>query len=193
MLLLGMLSLVFRPCHPMPQPNIAIDTTATTHQLRPQVAYGANEYLVVWQHYVDGGNTTYDVYGRVVNRDGSFTTGAFAIANYLAIVPFQESPTDITYNSTANQFLVVWETEPQFSSGNKDIWGRHVSPSGTVGSYIQVATLSSRHETAATATYNAENDQYLVIWDSLDKGAEIEDVIGRRVSGSGTVMNGATF
>lgn len=44
--------------------NIAIDTTATKHQTRPQVAYGANEYLVVWQHYTDNNNTTYDVYGR---------------------------------------------------------------------------------------------------------------------------------
>ncbi len=45
--------------------NLAINTTATTHQTTPHVAYGANEYLVVWHC---SGTVFLDCCGRCPHR-----------------------------------------------------------------------------------------------------------------------------
>ncbi|MBX3057670.1 MAG: hypothetical protein KF770_14485 [Anaerolineae bacterium] len=164
--------------------NLSVDATADTHQTTPQVAYGANEYLIAWQHYVDEKNTTYDVYGRVLNRDGTFATTAFPIANYVQFSAYKESPTDVVHNSSSNQFLVLWEA--QVSSNNWDVWARHVSTTGSVGSYIQIANLSDVEVDAAGA-YNTESDQYLVVWEASNT-IGFYRTYGRRLTGSGTVL-----
>ncbi len=133
--------------------------------------------------------TTYDVYGRVISRSGSFVTSAFVIANASGVGfnTFDESPTDIAYNSSSHQFLVVWETEVSLGNSQWDIWARHVSPSGTMGSYLQIATTASTERDAAAA-YNPDSDQYLVVWGSVNKATAVAEVIGRRLTGSGTVI-----
>lgn len=163
--------------------NLAINTNATTHQLNPHVAYGADEYLVVWQHYTDSSNTTYDVRGRVISRTGSFVTSHFAIANATSGGnPLKETPREVVYNSSSDQFLVLWQVE--VGTDNWDIWARHVSPTGSSGSYIQIATTASSEQDAAGA-YNPDDDQYLVVWDTHP--GQFDTLYGRRLSGSGVV------
>jgi hypothetical protein len=63
------------------------------------------------------------------------------------------------------------------SGGNLDVWGRHVSVTGTLDVMLDVAASG------------ADDDQYLVFWQHAQahdfrKG----DVLGRRVTGSGTVV-----
>lgn len=161
------------------------------HRTNPQVVYGANKYLLVWQHY-SSSNTTYDVYGRLLNRGGSFATSAFAIASALdsSGKAMKESPNDVVFNSSSNQFLVLWKAE--YSSNDWDILGRHVAATGSTGSYIQISALSGYVEIDAAGAYNPDNSQYLVVWDSTNQ-IGIHTVYGRRLTGSGTVTTTDTI
>ncbi|NWF97621.1 MAG: IPTL-CTERM sorting domain-containing protein [Nitrospirae bacterium] len=53
----------------------------TDHQLFPSVAYNssANQYLVVWYDLRSGAN--FDIYGQLVNANGSTSGGNFLIRN----------------------------------------------------------------------------------------------------------------
>ena len=99
--------------------------------------------------------------------------------------PMKESPSDIAYNSSSDQFLVLWKAE--YSANNWNIWARHVTPSGTTGSYIQIATTADI-EQDATAAYNPDNDQYLAVWEAVNSFG-YSTVTGRRLTGSGTVRS----
>lgn len=169
--------------------NIAMVSTTgeeLLHRTNPQVAYGANKYLVVWQHYT-GSNTTYDVYGRLLNRGGSFATNPFAIANVTdSGKAVRESPNDVVFNSNSNQFLVVWQVEA--SSNNWDIWGRHVSATGSIGAYIQISNTSSQYEQQAAVAYNPDNDQYLLVWEWIN--GTVRGIQGQRMTGGGTLSGG---
>jgi hypothetical protein len=63
------------------------------------------------------------------------------------------------------------------SGGNLDIWGRHVSVTGTLDVMLDVATSG------------ADDDQYLVVWQHAQAhDVRNGDVLGRRVTGSGMVV-----
>lgn len=163
--------------------NLAIDTTIKYNQREPRVAYGANEYLVVWQNEEE--KTGYlGVYGRVLNRNGSFATLKFPIQMFAYTRLMQESPTAVIHNSTANQFLVLWEA--QVNATNWNILASHVLPNGTLGTSTTITNLTI-HEVDATGAYNPDDDQYLVVWEEINNFG-YHAVYGRRLTGSGTVI-----
>lgn len=165
--------------------NILISTADASeeilHRTNPQVAYGADKYLVVWQYYTSS-NITYDLYGRLLNRGGSFATNAFAIANNVAL---KESPNDVVYKNGSTQFLVVWQAQ---ADKFWDIYAAHVTTSGSVGSPIQVSNTSSQHEQQAAVAYNPDNDQYLLVWEWIN--GSVRGIQGQRMTGSGALSGG---
>lgn len=149
----------------------------------PQLAYAPEEdrYLVIWRHYTS--STQHDLYGQLLSGDGQLVGSSFAIATGPG--SSGQTPTDIVYNHQSNQFWALWVDE----RGSKDnIWGRHVSLSGSLGTEIQVTTSSTINDKQASIAYNGDDHQYLVVWTTKEM-----NLYGRRLAGSGVVTTTETI
>ena len=133
--------------------NFAI-SNPSTDQLLPSVAYNTtdNQYLVIWQDDRNPASDA-DIYGQVINGNGSLNGGNFAISTASAN---QDYP-DIAYASSANRYLVVWEQ-------SNDIYGRLVNANKTfTGPEFQIAS-SSGSLSNPTVSYNSQSNQFMVVW-----------------------------
>lgn len=93
-----------------------------------------------------------------------------------------ERPTDIVYNPSSSQFLVVWRN---LRTGWWNTWVRHVSTVGAMGPEIQVTSIDTAHETWAQAAYNPQYDEYLLVWDYRNAADGPSDLRGKRLTGAG--------
>lgn len=164
--------------------NIAIAIVRSSeeslnHQLEPRIAYGDNIYLVVWQQYVS--SSSYKIVGQRISALGELV-GTTLSFNRFDELP-KEQPTDLLYNTTAHQFLVLSQYE---ENEDWNIWGWPVSPAGIVGTPLQI-TSATASETNAVGDYNVDDDQYLVVYE-LPGLSFNHDLQGRRINGNGTVI-----
>jgi hypothetical protein len=162
--------------------NLAL-ITATNAQLLPAVAYNtqADEYLAVWQDKRNGSN--HRIYGQRVSGSGTLLGSSFAISDTTS----EQQYPDVAYDSDTGAYLVVWQDD---AGTSWDITARRVLSDGTPSG--NVLTLSSANDEAQSpkATYNATDDEYLVVWQDDRDGNW--NVYGQRVSGSGSLA-GSNF
>jgi hypothetical protein len=78
-------------------------------QMTPAVTTNEqNHYMVVWQHFDDSYTPgDWDVYGRLLQADGSPVTGPFMLSN---TTDDEEMP-DVAANASAQQYLTVWHRD----------------------------------------------------------------------------------
>ena len=157
----------------------------TNNEMYPQIAYGNQVYVVAWQFEPTAAEEEdTHVYGQVISRSGTAITDDIPIAVNIGSYK-HEKPTDIVYNSGSGEFLVLWQ---YLDRGEWGVWGRHVDETGVMGTAIDIATTSDFDDLAAAGAYNADNDQYLIVWQQKNlEIADNYDVQGRRMTGSGTV------
>lgn len=153
-----------------------------------------DEFLVVWQGYIQGpvfnpGGT--EIYGQLI--DGATASlignmkrisfmGLDGDNNYLAFRP------DVSYNSTRNEFLVVWEGNENTHIPNineYEIWGQRLSYNvfgGLVltGSELRISNMGPDGDPAflpyrPAVAYNHINDEYLVVWEGDDNTPPLVD------------------
>ncbi len=161
--------------------------------LVPSVAYNStnNEYLVVWS----GDDNTAplvdeerEIFGQRLDATGS-DVGAndFRISdmgpngnpNFAALVP------SVAYNSTNNEYLVVWEGDDNTSplvDDEFEIFGQQISATGgEVGTNdFRLSDMGPNGNASFDAevpnvAYNSTNNLFLVVWDGLDNGGALGD------------------
>lgn len=93
----------------------------------------------------------------------------FAIANK---ANNDEMDPSVAYNSTDDEFLVVWTNN--WSGGSQDIYARRVSPDGKQLSWFFVGSGAD-----PSVAYNSRDNNYLIVWSRL-VGSDY-DVYGMRV------------
>jgi hypothetical protein len=149
---------------------------------RPAIAHNtaANTYMVVWQ---DNRNVSNDIYGQIMNADGTPAGGDFAVCGASGAQSF---PT-IAYNPTANNFLVAWQ-DTRNGSSNTDIYGALVGPTGAHQGEVHIAGASLLQQYPSVA-FNPTAQEYLVAWQDNRNGNQ--DVYAAKVSASGVA--GAAF
>jgi hypothetical protein len=123
--------------------------------------------LVAWT-VVDGVNT--DVYGRFVNSDGSSDAEEFAISEN----PSPDDLPDVTYNSTYQEFLVIWNAAG-YLYGQR--YGADTNPIG------DVITLTQAENTQYRGRVFYGNGQYLATWEDTRYGHY--EIIGGRFTSTG--------
>jgi len=76
-------------------------------QLLPRVAYAsqASAYMVVWEYTAN--TSDHDIYARQVGADGQ----PIGVEQALRYSSVDETVPAVTYNSAANEYLLVWEQE----------------------------------------------------------------------------------
>ncbi len=143
----------------------------------PQVAYlaGADRYLVIWR---DNRNVTEtpDIYGQLVQRDGSLDGGNFPIAVY----PGGQVISRVAAGEDA--FLVVWGNA---ADGTSRVQGQRVSGSGALlGARFDISD-GTAWAGQPDVTYRPAVDRYLVIW--ADARGVDQDIYAQQVLADGTL------
>jgi hypothetical protein len=145
----------------------------------PAIAFNAttNQYFVVWDAFASPFFPGIaEIFGRLVNADGTFDGPFFAItsANEIQVFP------SVTLNSVANQYLVVWSDGRNTGTTFGDIFGQLVNVNGSLaGENVPISTLPF-NEGAPRVAYAPAMNQYLCAWVGQPSGGpSIVDVYGR--------------
>ncbi len=153
-----------------------IISNAASVQTFPAVAFDpvSSRYLAAWRDYR---NSVYEVYGQIVNADGSLTGSNFSLFS----IGTSYDP-DVAYDSVNQRFLVVCH----LSDINYDIVGQLVSPAGTLlGSNFYI-TNDAASQYGASAAFDPVNQRFLVAWEGAS-GPAPSDVSARLVNADGSL------
>ena len=153
----------------------------------PKVAWNAtdNQYLVVWygsDPSLGMNHTEYDIWGQRLTNTGTETgTNDFRITTTGADNDYYSTSTapDLVWNSDNNEYLVVYNKNASQAVGT-EIHGQRLTNLGVKTGTNDFA-ISNMGSTSSTdyntynpaVTYNATNDQYLVVWDGDDDTAPL--------------------
>jgi YD repeat-containing protein len=165
--------------------DTSLTSASATNFLDKLATPGTSYYYAVTPVYASGDeNKDVDAAGPVAY----FTTfGPLAADLALATTSQSETRPAIAYNSTANNYLVVYER--QVSATDTDVYGQWVSATGSLlGSAFAIANTSARQERRPRAAYNAIGNNFLVVWeyDASGNGSNYDLRVGP-VSATGTV------
>jgi hypothetical protein len=154
----------------------------------PKLAYDPlhNRFLVVFTRWVADDN--YDVYGVLMNPDGTAFGSWFVICNASNI---QSSPS-VAYDTVNQRYLVVWhETD---SSHYSNIWGQLVNADGTlyktVSEFNFWISTAANHQVYPSVAYGTASERFLVAWCDYRNGWR--DIYGQLVNADGTLYNTAS-
>lgn len=155
-------------------------------ETHPATAYNTKrgEYLVVW---ANDRNASDDIMGQRVSNHGGLIGGAFAIAKGTGA---DRSKPALVYNSTEDQYLVVWEhTE---SATGTSVRARRVSGTGLVMDLVDIVVRDAGYNLYTPANpavgYASLTNKYLSIWDETWHPLPILRTIeGQVVLGTGTL------
>ncbi len=167
----------------------------------PAVSYNSNdnEYFVVW---ANNGNTP-GLNGRFINA----ATGALLNGNDLTIssIDGAEDPA-ISYNAISGQYLVVWSSNDGTQADLQiEIYGqRFNATNGTGVGGINGFRISGTGIQPAggginainpAISYNATNNEYLVVWSGGDPIEDNErEIYGQRINANtGTLLDAIDF
>ena len=170
----------------------------------------SNEYLVVWA----GENTAdneFEIFGQRINA----TTGAEVGTNDFRIsdmgpdgnTSFSVSTPAVAFNSTINQYLVIWQGEDDIAPlvvNEREIFGQRLSAAGTAlgANDFRISDAGPNgninFDVADPAVaYNSTNNQYLVVWSADDNTAPLVDneyeIFGQRISAAGAAVGANDF
>ncbi|MEW6581243.1 MAG: hypothetical protein AB1416_00595 [Actinomycetota bacterium] len=111
-------------------------------------------------------------------------------------VNFGPSPispnTAIAYNSTADEYLVVWLSDDTPLEGDTEVYGRRLTAAGApaaarfrISDVDGTATFGASRDHRPAVAYNAMADEYLVVWTGDETTDGEFEIIGHRVSAAG--------
>ena len=160
----------------------------------PAVAYNSadNEYLVVWAGVNDLGGMAPDemeIYGQRLDAATGAEVGAndFPISSMGPVgdAAYTAWRPDVAYNSTHNQYLVVWagdDDTPPLVEGEYEIFGQLLyADGGQLGpTDFRLSDMGPDGDPDYDASfpdvaYNSTEDEYLVIWYGDDNTAPLVD------------------
>jgi len=153
-----------------------------------QIAYSSasDKYLVVWD---SSGGPSDNVYGQVLNSDGSTSGTNFVVAGPL----LNNLRTSVAYNRSRNEYLVVWD-EFSPASTNRDVHGRRVQGNGTpmFPDKLTLAALPNDQWAAPVAAMPTEPNkgQYLVGFEDLSPPGSDTNLWAQRLAGEGQPQGG---
>ncbi len=171
---------------------------------QPDIAYNSADstYLVVWSGVsaIAGFNQKkFEIFGQLLDVEGKKIGSAFQISSTLDDNDLRldaENPS-VAYNSTDNNFLVVWNAPASFfeinSSGVNDqmeIFGQLLAADGSdIGADFRISDTGPPGQVdfdaeAPDVTYNPLLNNYLVVWSGDDARSQNE-IYGQFITTNG--------
>ncbi|MBN2113587.1 MAG: hypothetical protein JW785_05605 [Acidimicrobiia bacterium] len=169
-------------------------TAAVGDENFPAIAYNsaAEEYLVVWEDDRMAAARGSDIYGRRLDRIGRPLGEDFRICGPSAWA--DDKDPSVAYNSTANEYLVVWSDRRSYSTRGFDIYARRVSAAGVPlgdADFRVVSDQAAADDLSPDVAFNSKANRYLVVWqDFRYAGTSGWTIFGRLVKPAGTPVGG---
>jgi len=154
----------------------------------PKVAYNSkqDQYLVVWEHY-DTSSGYYDIKCRRVDGSG-YVLDASDILIESGSNLHTPSKLAVSYASTPDRYLVVWEDVWHPIPIQYTIYGQVITPQGALeGSDFTISAGTDQRQEPDLA-YNRHANRYLVVWQQ--KAGTLWAVHGQQVKGDGGTYQG---
>lgn len=140
-----------------------------------------SRFLTAWTEYRSNPPNTYvngDIYGRVLNADGSILSQEIAIEGN----GLDTTDVHVAYNSVDNNYLVVWTGYRAGFAGSSNIYARLVNSDGSLSGKIVTVPNSAVNASGASVAYNENLNRFFVTW--IDNRSGYWGVYGRFLSGS---------
>jgi hypothetical protein len=175
----------------------------------PRVVYNrtAREYLVVWHGsgLFDAPDGVFEVYGQRLNRTGKDIGIDFRISSTSDLgkintsVVRTNSQVDVAWNSTNNEYLVIWKGmgEPE-DVVKMEIYGQRLKANcELLGKYFRISHTTDQgnnfNANAPAIAYNGRDNQYLVVWNGGFKKDSNTEVWGRGLAANGVALGTEDF
>jgi len=181
------------------------DADANFDGINAAVAYNStdNEYLVVWHGDTSAGSLVdeeFEIYGQRINAATGAAVGNddFRISDMGTdgSTSFAAFSPAVAYNSTDNEYLVVWEGDDSATNG-LEAYGQRIFGDLTDGDEagnndFQISDMGPALSNAEEASevdvvYNSTDNEYLVVWhgDDTDNGlaANEQEAFVQRIFG----------
>lgn len=165
----------------------------------PAVAYNATakEFFVVWQGNTETATLSkgeIEIFGQRLNATSGALVGDIVRISNVGpdgVGSHDAGQPDVVYNSTNNEYFVVWSGDP-ILNGEFEISGQRMSATGQqIGDDIRLSDMGLEGDinfaaVAPAVAFNSVNNDYLVVWTG-DDGVDGEmEIYGQRVSAAGT-------
>ena len=173
---------------------------------RPKIVYNrtSHEYMVVW--YGTGlygaPDKFFEVYGQRLSRTGNLMGTNFRISRTADLGKINTSivrssgPCDVAWNSTTNEYLVVWKGmgEPE-DVVKMEIYGQRLKATGEIfENYFRISHTSNQgnnfYAGEPAISYDNRANQYFVVWTGTYKSESQTEVFGVGLSATGEVLAG---
>lgn len=157
---------------------------ARNFQKSPNVAWGGENFLVVWKDARIGGASASHIFGTRVTPDGDILDPlGIIISNTLH---FQRTPSVVWGDQV---FLVVWQDHARFcrfSPWCPNIYGSLVDLSGKVLNRFSIP-ISEQRDFQGNPKVSWSSEKFLVVWGDSRSGNS--DIYGTRISQDGSVLD----
>jgi len=151
-------------------------STVSGNQRSPVSAFipTDDQYFVLWQDDRNLGATGWDLYGQIVNADGTLKESEYALS---LSAGHQQSP---AIACVSNQpCLVVWKDD---RNGIFDVFGVFAGSDGMpVSAEFRITDVSSSSGGSPRSAYNQSTMQWLVAWNDSRDGND--DIFGQLAEG----------
>lgn len=165
--------------------------------IEPSAAYNStnNEYLVVWSGDRISGED--EIYGAIIDHTGANVVSDFRISSVGtegAVSGRDGEDANVAWNSTTNNYLVVWRGDP-VTNNDSNIFGQLISSAGAeIGTDFAISGYGAGTDAnQANLVYNSTDNEYLVIWSGDGATLGGEAVRGQRIDASGNEVGTDDF
>ncbi len=170
--------------------SVIIISDADEDQAKPSVAFDSlnNRFLVVWEDNLS--TTDLDIYGQMVNADGSLFVSINPIIISDAIE--NQSKPSVAYDSADSRYLVVWEDNRNTGVTDLDIYGQMVNADGSlfVSNNPIIISDAIENQSRPSVAYNSTDSRFVVVWeDNRNTGVTDLDIYGQMINDDGTLNN----
>ncbi len=162
-------------------------TATPAGDYNPSVSYDSvnNRYLLVYDK-VSTDLLSRHIYGQLINDNGTVFAGEFAICTGSSSCQYPA----VSYDSSNQRFLVVWEDSRDSGTTGTDVYGQLVNAAGTLSGSNFVISNQADNQHNPSIAYNSVTPGFLAVWHDYRNGNW--DIYGQLVNASGT-LSGAGF
>ncbi|MBN2465498.1 hypothetical protein JXD38_07745 [candidate division WOR-3 bacterium] len=159
-------------------------STRAYAQVSPDIAFDGTNYLVVWQDINTGVTPpVIGIYGGRVTQEGTVLDPAGK-----AIAPESHGARpSVGFDGT--NYLVAWSEEHGLAPAYYFIYGRRMSPGGTLLDSAAIAIAPQAQWSQWSPVVGFDGTDFLVLWEDCRYKRNEPDIYGARVTPDGTVLD----
>lgn len=148
----------------------------------PVLAFDGNNYLAVWQKYVNGG---YRIYASRVTPAGQ-VLGEFAIFPAMG----EQLYPALAFDGT--NYLVAWQDTRSGSGEDTDVYATRVSPQGQILDPAGIAIATGTGHQGDSLAIDFDGNNYLVVWQDIPNpgfSPPVSRFYARQIRPDGTLLD----